>query len=68
MNARLEEALKEARNDDERARLIAHATTEGECDAEHCPWASFKESLCIRKQSHHENCRCPDCCEADYED
>lgn len=68
MDARLEESLKCARDDAERAALLAHATEPGECDAEYCPWARFKESLCIRKQTHHKNCRCPDCCCEDYED
>ena len=68
----LDEALKGARTEEERAALLAHATTDGPCDAEYCPWAYFSgtrggESLCIRKQTHNRNCRCPDCCEADLD-
>lgn len=62
---RMQAALAGARSDAERAALLAHATTPGDCDAEYCPWAGFKDSMCIRSQTHHKNCRCPDCFECE---
>lgn len=60
---RLAACLDAARNAEERAELLAHATTPGECDAEYCPWSHMRENLCCRESSHHKNCRCADCCQ-----
>lgn len=59
----LEAALAAAANEQLRTELLAHATTEGFCDAEYCPWAWHSPSLCMRSQTHHLNCRCADCAE-----
>ncbi len=58
---RIKAGLAKARNEQERAALMAHATTDGPCDAEYCPWATFTENMCARKSVHHRNCRCADC-------
>lgn len=63
----IDAALAVAGNDSERASLLAHATTDGPCDAEYCPWAHMTENMCIRNATHHRNCRCPDCCALDDE-
>ena len=60
---RLELSLLEARTPKERALLLEHATdANGPCDADYCPWNTFKVDLCIRRKKHEINCRCPDCC------
>lgn len=66
-NEELLAASSQARNISEQCALLEHAMIQGECDAERCPWNGFKESLCIRKQTHTPNCPCGDCVAGDDE-
>lgn len=64
---RMEKCLEQVSDDKERKALLEHATVPGECDAEYCPWSVFGESHCLRNQTHHENCRCAECCSPHYD-